>query len=195
MNPSVILCLACSSSLPPKLAAQLVTPHSNDKSLRSPATQSSEALFLTPCCARPICPSCLTRNPRLARYDPCLACLGGVRAVGRSKHSEPPKNIDGGLKDEDLFSVGDDEDEDEAVDGVSYSEAISLNPDVPPPYTPASSNGTTDTVAAEDIAKPREAMPGRYYIQTGDTLMGISLRLGVNVRGPNSLAVLLLANW
>ncbi|KAH9063868.1 hypothetical protein EDB87DRAFT_1541379, partial [Lactarius vividus] len=60
------LCLACSSSLPPRLAASL--------------GQSPE-LFFTRCCGRPICPSCLTANPRLARYNPCLLCLGGMGAV------------------------------------------------------------------------------------------------------------------
>ncbi|KAH9987333.1 hypothetical protein BJV74DRAFT_755503, partial [Russula compacta] len=95
------LCLACSSSLPPRLW---------NNSTRRPSSE----LFLTRCCGRPICPSCLASNPRLARYDPCLACLSGIGALGsekvRGQHQVAP-NVDGAVRDEDVFVVGE-EDED-----------------------------------------------------------------------------------
>src|SRR6202042_2257232 len=89
------LCLACSSSLPPSKSSQI---------------------FTTNCCNRPICPACLSSNPRLARYDPCLACLGGVGAIfaGNSKGKQISGqniNVDGAVRDEDTFVLGDDEDE------------------------------------------------------------------------------------
>lgn len=36
--------------------------------------------YLTPCCSTPICERCLSRNPRLREYDPCLRC-GDVRTA------------------------------------------------------------------------------------------------------------------
>ena len=77
---------------------------------------NSEPLLLTRCCGRPICdcPSCLTSNPRLARYNPCLACLGGVGAVGTRKlQGQHPvaSNVDGAVtvRDEDGASETDGE--------------------------------------------------------------------------------------
>ncbi|KAJ7773159.1 hypothetical protein B0H16DRAFT_1233858, partial [Mycena metata] len=97
------LCLACSSSLPPK---------------------PTEPIFTTRCCTRPICPSCISANPRLARYDPCLACLGGVGVVGAATASssgswnatlvqQSSRNVDGAVRDEDTFVLvnGDEDDE------------------------------------------------------------------------------------
>ncbi|KAJ7494635.1 hypothetical protein B0H11DRAFT_1716815 [Mycena galericulata] len=129
------LCLACSSSLPPK---------------------SNEPIFTTPCCSRPICPPCIAANPRLARYDPCLACLGGVGVVGAGKATpqtrEPAsRNIDGAVRDEDTFVLGDDEDDEE----------------VEPPQQPP---------APVESSAP----PSKYYIKRGDTLQGISLRFGID---------------
>ncbi|KAF8841787.1 hypothetical protein BDN67DRAFT_900700, partial [Paxillus ammoniavirescens] len=98
---SLTLCLACSSSLPPKAQAG--------------------DIFLTPCCLRPICPSCLSSNPRLARYNPCLSCLGGAGVISASSSRRnvlglsslsKDVNIDGSIRDEDMFVLGDDEDDD-----------------------------------------------------------------------------------
>ncbi|KAF9648932.1 hypothetical protein BDM02DRAFT_3095582, partial [Thelephora ganbajun] len=102
------LCLACSSSLPPNIG--------------------DSELFMTKCCRRPICPRCLETNPRLARYDPCLACLVGVGVIqasssARNRSGGKPvggsgaqpvrvENLDGGVKDRDLFVLADDDDDD-----------------------------------------------------------------------------------
>jgi hypothetical protein len=114
VDRSTTLCLACSCSLP----------------------RSNDGIFITACCARPICPTCLSSNPRLARYNPCLACLGGVGAVSSKgkKWDEAlsSSNVDGAVRDEDTFMVGDDEDEDEDNQGGHIDESSLLDP--PPPY-------------------------------------------------------------
>ncbi|TFK45384.1 hypothetical protein OE88DRAFT_1221083 [Heliocybe sulcata] len=146
------LCLACASSLPPK-------PSDSD-------------LYHTRCCNRPICPACVQRNPRLTRYDPCLACLGGVRAVSR-KTGEEARNVDAAVRDEDVFVVGEEEEE---GDDVSLSDTL----------VPESSDGLTEVLAAETQAENLPASsisaPAKYYIQPGDTLLGISLKFHVDGR-------------
>ncbi|THV03191.1 hypothetical protein K435DRAFT_775080 [Dendrothele bispora CBS 962.96] len=176
------LCLACSSSLPPKV--------------------NSETLFTTSCCRQPICSTCISSNPRLARYNPCLSCLGGVDAVnarstaaGKSlKNSKKvpiaPEaiNIDGAVRDEDTYIIGDDEDVSDDEDGFGGK----LDSSPPPPY-PSSSNSPvqpseTSTPPnepfrqAEDNPEAHPHNPYEYYIKKGDTLQGISLKFGVDGR-------------
>lgn len=144
------LCLACSSSLPPRSHAHEV--------------------FTTPCCGRPICPNCLKSNPRLARYDPCLACLGGVDAVA-SNRSQRPNNITGAVRDEDTYVIGDDdEDPDSDPDNDGHRRT-------PPPVYQAQ--------APEDDPDPVQATfagnDSLYHIKHGDTLHGIAFKLGVDV--------------
>jgi hypothetical protein len=146
-NPALTmttLCLACSSSLPPK---------------------STQPIFTTPCCSRPICPQCISANPRLARYNPCLACLGGVGVVnaGASTSSVQQlnalasRNVDGAVRDEDTFVLGDDEDDDQEPTDPQ-----------PPATAPVESSPETP------------ATPSKYYIKRGDTLQGIALRFGLD---------------
>lgn len=141
IDRNTTLCLACSSSLPP---LKTLSP-SASSSFGSNA--SSNGIYITKCCQRPICPSCIASNPRLARYDPCLACLGGVGAVD-SKTTTPstkstfsnvntPRtpdrnfNLDGAVRDEDTFVLGDDDDDE--PDEISPDDRlVDLNP--PPPY-------------------------------------------------------------
>ncbi|KLO09880.1 hypothetical protein SCHPADRAFT_545216 [Schizopora paradoxa] len=107
------LCIACCGSLPPSAREQA-------------------QIFRTRCCNKAICPKCLSSNPRLSRYHPCLSCLAGVRAVAGSSRSgtmskgrgasdlKAPSdnverfNLDGSLKNEDLFTLGDDDDDEES---------------------------------------------------------------------------------
>lgn len=150
---------------------------------------------------RPICNDCLTSNPRLARYDPCLACLGGVGAInaGNNKRKQLYQynvNIDGAVRDEDTFVVGDEEtdSEDEQIGG---SERRSSSP--PPPYdtspnvlpadeleslTPGTSHATQEDQAGiangSSIALTDIPAPTKYYVKPGDNLQGIALRFGVN---------------
>src|SRR5882757_8477764 len=147
-NSNAPLCLACSSSLPPRLWKR-TTEHqqgaqSGQWQTSSNASGDSELLFLTRCCGRPICPSCLTSNPRLARYNPCLACLGGVGAVGTKKLQEQQypmaSNVDGAVRDEDVFVVGD-EDEDGASSETDDGEAAKAPGVALPPSEGAAPSG------------------------------------------------------
>jgi hypothetical protein len=199
------LCLACSSSLPPRLWKRTAEQHQRQQGTQSGQTSSSasgssdsELLFLTRCCGRPICPSCLTSNPRLARYNPCLACLGGVGAVGTKKlqgQQHPlamASNVDGAVRDEDVFVLGD-EDEDGASSESDDGEAGKASGAAPPPYEgarppepdvqvrPYAEPDKLDGPTASEPTDNNQGSPGRYYIRPDDTLLGISLRLGVEV--------------
>ncbi|KAJ7158861.1 hypothetical protein C8R46DRAFT_402839 [Mycena filopes] len=166
---TVILCLACSSSLPPKF---------------------TEPIFTTRCCSRPICPTCISANPRLARYDPCLACLGGVGVVGAATAStstvkQPSRNVDGAVRDEDTFVLGgEDSDEGEqGEDGLSPpSEVVQSSPAT---ATPA--DELSPTSPSPGASQP----PSKYYIKRGDTLQGIALRFSVDVSPAHLLPFLL----
>lgn len=171
IDHTTTLCLACSSSLPPK-------------------SKLSE-IFTTNCCNRPICPACLSANPRLARYDPCLACLGGVGAIvsgssSKGKQVQRNVNVDGAVRDEDTFVLGDDEDESGDEEGPDYP---------PPPYSsplapgPSLSETPQDPQAIMEDDTPlvtnletEVSNPFKYYIKPNDNLRGIALRFGVNVR-------------
>ncbi|KAF8273259.1 hypothetical protein EI94DRAFT_1769325 [Lactarius quietus] len=156
------LCLACSSSLPPRLP--------------------EPELFLTRCCGRPICPSCLTSNPRLARYNPCLLCLGGMGAIDPGKvdglvrggQQQAVINVDGAVRDEDVFDR-----EDVQIHGTTAPPDTLLNE---PTRHPEHDGTGTPRAAPEEPPDDNHAHPGRYYIQPDDTLLGISLRLGINGR-------------
>lgn len=186
------LCLACSSSLPPRLWKRtqqgIQSGHAS-----SSGGRDSELLFLTRCCGRPICPSCLTANPRLARYNPCLACLGGIGAVGTEKRQgQHPvaSNIDGAVRDEDVFVVGD-EDDDEDTSGTTriYDGEAATTPGIV--SSPSESPGPqqlditvgrcADPDKRDDPTDSNQGSAGRYYIRPDDTLLGISLRLGIDV--------------
>ena|SRR6266403_1451771 len=180
------LCLACSSSLPPRLWKRTTQQGAQSRQTSS-GDRDSELLFLTRCCGRPICPSCLTSNPRLVRYDPCLACLGGVGAIGtKNLQGQHPvaSNVDGAVRDEDVFVVGD---EDEDVDAVTDDGettkvpgvAIPSSEGVRPPGLDVRERPYTD--ANKPDSNNDQGSPGRYYIRPDDTLLGISLRLGVDV--------------
>lgn len=225
---TMLLCLACSSSLPPprRTEAKRGDLPGASSSISKLADTLVEEPFLTACCGRPICAACLSSNPRLARYNPCLHCLGGVAVVrSRSTPSLPittvakstdnmkPHNIDGGVHDEDVFVLGD-EDEDEEDDehdrdreecpskrreesATGSSSGSSTGPSTPPPppyehdispHVASSSDIETEDQAGDDgtltDADPKSSEPtahSKYYIKPGDTLLGISLRFGVDV--------------
>jgi len=198
------LCLACSSSLPPNV--------------------DDSELFITKCCQRPICPRCLETNPRLARYNPCLVCLAGVGVIrassstgnrpggrhvgGSGVQSVRVENLDGGVKDQDLFVLADDDEDDEDEDededastdedenGRVRRSAAPPPPDVvqtvshlletppPPPVTGPTEDLPTPTPPTPDEDRP-SAEPESlivYRLRRGDTLMGIALRFRLDVR-------------
>lgn len=181
---------------------------------------------MTKCCGRPICPRCLEANPRLARYNPCLACLAGVGVIQASssarnglggKHTSGSgvqpvevQNLDGGMKDRDLFVLADDEDEDDEDDDTStdeeggrqiYRSATPPPPDViptasplletPPPPSlliisteeaPATNAAPAPPTPGDDRQPAKPDAPAVYRLRRGDTLMGIALRFRLDVR-------------
>ena len=193
VDRNTTLCLACSSSLPPSKAT-------ND---------ASSAIYITKCCQRPICPSCISSNPRLSRYDPCLFCLGGVDLVGMNGPSSSQGhrfmipadvNINGEVRDQDTFILGDDDDdeEEEAERKISAGGgAASISS--PPLYDSESiidpwkegesprhesATLTSNSISqAEEPSFPKHGntRPYRYYINRSDTLQGLSLRFGIDV--------------
>ncbi|KAH9945268.1 uncharacterized protein BXZ73DRAFT_96255 [Epithele typhae] len=195
--PTISLCLACSSSLPPRM--------------------TKRDLFYTQCCSRLICPNCISSNPRLTRYNPCLRCLDGVKAVNVStsatSHWEGAQsvrvNVDGSMRDEDVFIVDDGSDDDEDYESDAEEEpgggpgASTPSPEVPraplqqhfDSVSPLSSRpGSLRSVQnppsicsaseTDSIGELKSApgMPPRYFIHSDDTLLGISLKLGIDSR-------------
>lgn len=187
MDVTKSLCLACSASLPP-----LKSGSAND------------ILFTTKCCRRPICPTCITSNPRLSRYDPCLACLAGVSVVAASSSTsgshwatslhQKPWSPEADLG---AFILGDDDDEgdeDEAEKVVETTDGRDA-------AEPAKNEGLLVPSMLEDPPFPpslpaqepsRISVPYKYYLNRSDTLQGLSLRFGVNVslHIPNPLCLL-----
>lgn len=179
---------------------------------------------MTKCCQRPICPRCLETNPRLARYDPCLACLagagvmqassstrnrpGGKNGGGSGVRTVKVENLDGGVKDRDIFVLEDDEEDDEDEDASTDGEedgrvrrsAAPPPPDgvptvshlletpPPPPITShtedllVASTTSTPPIPDEDQHLAEPDAPVVYRLRRGDTLMGIALRFRLDVR-------------
>ena len=153
--PTDIFCLFCSSTLLPR------------------SQTSSEIKFpkwTTPCCLEPICDKCLTRNPRLLYYNPCLKCLSGVSALNTyrgfpltSRVVEP--------KSDGHFIIADDEsgsedDEDRASDLRSCTSPHGKPSDPPPTHEgPRNRNDTLNYCGGSAVRRdgppaPLEAVKG-----------------------------------
>jgi hypothetical protein len=85
-----------------------------------------------------------------------------------------------GIIEQDMFVIGDDDDMDIGTTLKSVDE--------PPPYTssePEAQQIETELESSPEGGQPEEepcaSQPSRYYIKPGDTLAGISLRLGIDV--------------
>ncbi|KAI9439950.1 hypothetical protein H4582DRAFT_1562709 [Lactarius indigo] len=205
-NTIETLCLACSSSLPPRLWKQFqdgtrsgsVSESAFNSSSSAASLRQSPELFLTRCCGRPICPSCLTANPRLARYNPCLLCLGGMGIVDPRKvdgslavhgQQQVAFNVDGAIRDEDVFVVGDEDAEEQALEtgdreAVQFPSTTAPPNDLPIELTRQPERDVTGAPrgGSEEPPDGNQVSPGRYYIRPDDTLLGVSLRLGINGR-------------
>lgn len=149
---------------------------------------------MTECCARPICPTCISSNPRLRSYNPCLSCLGGVGVVSSTFPRNTLTANNNTVRDEDIFILGDDEDDEDEAHGLASVPLISEP--APPAYPLASSSSsslTSESILtaqisdasaghAEVIVTGEQYTPSRYYINSRDTLQGIALRYGANGR-------------
>jgi len=117
------------------------------------------------------------------------------------------ENLDGGVKDRDLFVLGD-EDEDDDDDDLSMDEgrqghrsaappppdAITTvsplleTPSPPPPVTdnredvPVTNPTTTPPISSDGQQPYKPGVPSVYRLRRGDTLMGIALRFRLDVR-------------
>lgn len=177
-----MLCLACSSSILSK----------------------DQGLHITNCCNQVICNACIQANPRLATYDPCLACLGGVGATrGKTKllkdagssssHSHAIKINDG----ETMFALGDDSDEDteeqeirpqvDLIASSCSSTPVAYQRATDYPTNTAQLPASTLLPSSSDVARspphsPKILGSQRFYINPQDTIHGIALRFGLNVR-------------
>lgn len=121
------------------------------------------------------------------------------------------ENLNGGVKDQDLFALADEDDEDDEEDGVSMDgeedgqvyrsttlpppdvipKVSSPLPETPPPPPPAvddteeapAINVTpTHLTSSEDQQSVESNAPVVYRLRRGDTLMGIALRFRLDVR-------------
>ncbi|EJU04790.1 hypothetical protein DACRYDRAFT_114113 [Dacryopinax primogenitus] len=173
------LCSTCSSSLPP-------SPH------------IQQQLHITPYCSRPICSTCLVRNPRLRTYDPCLGCLGGVGAVsGRGRREEEVWVLGGSDDDEEEEEEEEEEGEEEEKDSQSEKDRQSEGKDndrkpqeqdlpkandtpnpqraLPPKDTPTPEPANPDTHASTEPLQPQ-----RHLILPTDTLLGLAIKYRVD---------------
>jgi len=88
-----------------------------------------------------------------------------------------PKNVDGAVKDEDMFVLGDDEDEAPSEEEAPPAHAeAATTPTIPEHETPATEAQAITSHSADHTAPTSP----QYYIKPGDTLQGIALRFGIN---------------
>lgn len=104
-------------------------------------------------------------------------------------HQHVALNVDGAVRDEDVFVVGDEDAEEEAPE-ISEGEAVQIPSAIAAPNALSTSELTRHPVhdvtgtprgGSEGPPGDNPTCPGRYYIRPDDTLLGISLRLGINV--------------
>lgn len=152
---------------------------------------------MTECCARPICPTCISSNPRLRSYKPCLSCLGGVGVVSSAFLRNTLTANNNTVRDEDIFILGDDEDDEDDEDEAHGLASVPLISEPAPPAYPLASSSSSSLTSesiltaqisdasaghAEVIVTGEQYIPSRYYINSRDTLQGIALRYGANGR-------------
>jgi hypothetical protein len=113
------------------------------------------------------------------RYNPCLACLEGVDVIVSRSQSRTSllevRNVDGAVRDEETFVLGDDDDaSDEETEEIVVSSPS-------PPYSSEDIElpKSVNVQEKEEITHPATLL--KYYVARNDTLRGIALRLGVEV--------------
>lgn len=102
----------------------------------------------------------------------------------------PPEkiNINGAVRDEDTFVLGEDEDDEdlsgEGTPPPPYPEQTSSKSSSPPAQ--ADGQPTPQSISSAEITTKLNSSnyhnSSQYYIQRGDTVHGIALRFGVDVR-------------
>ncbi|ORX38037.1 hypothetical protein BD324DRAFT_624277 [Kockovaella imperatae] len=129
--------------------------------------------WLTPCCSTPICSSCLSRNPRLKDYIPCLKCgdvktLEGERAARSRRAMRDPRAQ---MEESDMFTIGDDEDDPPAYDDAP----IDCQPERS--AEPSGDHAHVGSLSEEEM----ETVEIRHPVSKSDTLLFIARRYAVDV--------------
>jgi len=132
--------------------------------------------------------------------------VSGMRSPGLTLNSESNSNlnIDGAVRDEDTFVLGEDDDDysdnDEIAEGQETADSLPASTSVlpPPPYDSTSIAPLLDSkVRTQELelqqhlegSIPNESensqkmrtVPYKYYINRNDTLQGLALRFGLDV--------------
>lgn len=103
--------------------------------------------------------------------------------------------MDGGIHDEEVFTLGDDEEDEEDNSEESGAVLQLSNLQSGTASEPTSVSGSTtdaapspkpedDASSTNRIDPTSSSIPAKYYIQPGDSLHSISLRYKINVRPP-----------
>ncbi|KAG6900218.1 hypothetical protein C0993_001287 [Termitomyces sp. T159_Od127] len=127
-----------------------------------------------------------------ARYNPCLACLGGVDVVWKSNldtSSRPGErpNLDGAVREEDTFVLGEDdsdyevEKEDSPIDSPNRNLSLAVQDAIETSTHGLVQRPTSPRTEEEGMGQDiSESSPLKYYIAQSDTLQGIVLRFGLD---------------
>jgi len=175
------LCLLCASTVlrPASPAAAAATSTSSQR------INSADGAVETTCCRRPICGPCCKAKGRAARWDPCLLCAAGHPPPRSSSGTTTATTDDGSGQ----FVLGDSDDDDDddtdehdATDGAPAEGAMQATdaaraelPVEPPAAAAAAAEGDVGALTAD-------GRPVRHIVRKGETLIGIALKYGADVR-------------
>lgn len=124
--------------------------------------------------------------------------MNGPKSSHRQQSKSADVNINGEVRDQDTFVLGDDEEEDEEVErpGLLGDDGAASIPSPPPLYesivdpwkeegSPHETAPFKPTSLAEEpfskVIEPDDTRPYKYFINRSDTLQGLSLRFGIDV--------------
>jgi hypothetical protein len=107
----------------------------------------------------------------------------GRRSNDLSKTGRDDINVDGAVRDRDLFVLGDFDDED-MVDLESKDPDDTVSTNEPSHQSPPATKPPTSVIEAQVSSQP--PVPPKYHLKRGDTLLGIAFRFKVDVRTTRS---------
>ncbi|KAH9926828.1 hypothetical protein B0H21DRAFT_826547 [Amylocystis lapponica] len=173
LDHTTSLCLACSSSLPPRKA-------------RAPDITQSEQIFFTRCCSRPICPAC---------RESCTHDVSAAEHQSRRRERPSGKHRRLAARRRRVRTRDDDESEPGEDAGSAESEPEMQTPLTPPPYAPVGSAVSFDPPASlleneahderhsgQETPEPSGSAASKYYLKPDDTLVGIALKFAIDGR-------------
>ncbi|KAJ9099317.1 hypothetical protein QFC21_004198 [Naganishia friedmannii] len=158
-----------------------------------PSTVFTNKTFITPCCDRPICVACITRNPRIVEYVPCLWCGEGVGVVSSTKGKRRVvlrSGVEGGSIGEggEVFVLGDEDGdgEEEGGDGSpppAYQETGPTKSNIAADNANGISTPTTANVLDDSCSTPGFEMnhtppaqaTRKHRVRKGETVRSLAL--------------------